>query len=130
MELWEDLFRCYAAEGSIHFRRGCTAKALLAYDKGYQAGERCEKKTQLSCELLSLKSDVCINCFLSFVRVTAQQLFKFMLCSQVLIMLSDYNGAKNALIKAYKMKTPDPKDRNEIEKKLRISKFHLLYSRY
>lgn len=59
MELWEDLYRCYTAEGSIYMRQRCTAKALAAYEKGLQVAERCEKKTQFLCELLSLKADVC-----------------------------------------------------------------------
>lgn len=94
MELWEDLCRCYTSQGSLYFRQGSTAKAVSAYDEALKLAERVEKKTLLSCELLSLKSDV-------------------------LITLSDYIGAKNVLIKAYKLKTPDTKERSEIEEKLK-----------
>lgn len=58
MELWEDLCRCYTAQGSLYFRQGSTAKAVSAYDEALKLAERVEKKILLSCELLSLKSDV------------------------------------------------------------------------
>lgn len=38
---------------------------------------------------------------------------------QVLVELLDFSGAKQVLIKAYKLKTPDMKERKEIEKKLK-----------
>lgn len=40
-------------------------------------------------------------------------------------MLSDYIGAKSILVKAYKIKTPDMKDRAEIEEKLKTGMLNL-----
>lgn len=52
------------SQGSLYFRLGNTAKALLLYDEGLKVAERIERKIQMSCELLSLKADVNIFFYL------------------------------------------------------------------
>lgn len=42
--------------------------------------------------------------------------------SEVLIKLADFHGAKQVLVKAYKLKTPDINERKVIEHNLRIGK--------
>lgn len=43
--------------------------------------------------------------------------------SDALIKLVDFHGAKQALVKAYKLKTPNLRDRKAIEHNLRIGRF-------
>ncbi|KAK7590065.1 hypothetical protein V9T40_001678 [Parthenolecanium corni] len=94
LELLEDLVRCYSAQGSLYFRVGDTAKALARFDEALKIAERLEQKVRISFDILLSKADV-------------------------LIALSDYNSAKNVLIKAFKLKVPERKERREVESKLK-----------
>lgn len=63
LELWEDLVRCFSAQGSLFFRQGDTAKALARYDEALKIAERLEQKVRISFDLLSSKADVSIFYF-------------------------------------------------------------------
>lgn len=47
--------------------------------------------------------------------------------SDVLIKLADFYGAKQVLVKAYKLKTPNNKEKRHIEKNLRIGEIFVIF---
>lgn len=94
LDLWEDLYRTYTALGSIYHKHSDKKEALKTYDLAIDVAERLSNKIQLVCELLLQKTDVLLD-------------------------LPDLRGAKQALLRAYKLKPSSKSLKTEIEKKLR-----------
>ncbi|KAG8224463.1 hypothetical protein J437_LFUL003186 [Ladona fulva] len=96
-ELWEDLCRCYSAIGMLYQRSGNHTRALRSLNLALEVAERLDSRVKTSCEILLSKAEV-------------------------LFLIADFGGARQALLKAYKLKTPNVRDRATIEKNLRIEK--------
>ncbi|CAH1399483.1 unnamed protein product [Nezara viridula] len=94
LDLWEDLYRTYTALGSIYHKHSDKNEALRTYDLAVDVAERLTNKIQLVCELLLQKTDVLLD-------------------------LPDLRGARQALLRAYKLKPSSKSLKAEIEKKLR-----------
>lgn len=43
--------------------------------------------------------------------------------------MSDYQSAKQVLLKAWKLKTPDEEERENIESNLKVGKYEILYEK-
>ncbi|XP_014276725.1 tonsoku-like protein [Halyomorpha halys] len=94
LDLWEDLYRTYAALGSIYHKHSDKKEALRTYELAVDVAERLPNKIQLVCELLLQKTDVLLD-------------------------LPDLRGARQALLRAYKLKPSGKSLKNDIEKRLR-----------
>jgi hypothetical protein len=103
----------------MYQRQGDKAKAISTYDQALIIAGRLGNKVQLMCEILPLKAEVnilfCII-ILYFLKYHSKVLFHF----QILLDLPDFRGARQTLLRAYKLKSPSPIARKEIERKLRI----------
>ncbi|XP_063227977.1 tonsoku-like protein [Bacillus rossius redtenbacheri] len=95
-DLLEDLYRCYLALGMVYHRQGDTAKALTLLNKALEVAGRLDNKALLFTEALLSKAEV-------------------------LFSLADFRGAKHALHKAYKLRTPNEAERDAVEKNLKIA---------
>nr|XP_018915883.1 PREDICTED: tonsoku-like protein [Bemisia tabaci] len=94
-EFWDELCRGYTVMGTAQFHRKDSAAALRAYDNALKITTKSEDKNQQSSELLLAKAEVLVD-------------------------IHDLVGAKQVLLKAYKLKNPYPKDREEIARKAKI----------
>lgn len=95
LDLWEDLYRTYSALGAAYHRHSEKNLSIKTYDLALDVAERLSNKMTMMCEVLLLKADV--------------------LCD-----LPDLRGARQALLRAYKLRPPTPSLQVEVEKKLRI----------
>lgn len=102
-DFWELLHKCYLDTGLLYFSKlADTKKALQFLNLAINIAERLSnERTARLCQTLLAKSEI--------------------LCS-----MSDFQGAKQILHKAYKMKTSDESDAETIEMNLRIGKMILL----
>lgn len=95
-DLYEVLHNCYMTEALLHSnKKKDYAKALSCLNKALEIASRLENKVLKTCETLSSKADI--------------------LCK-----ISDYQSAKQVLLKAWKLKTPDEEERDNIETNLRV----------
>ncbi|XP_075211735.1 tonsoku-like protein [Lycorma delicatula] len=94
LDLWEELCLSYRNIGISYRNSGDTDKALKAFDLGLMAAERLSDKAKSMSDILLLKAGVLFD-------------------------LPDFRGAKHALHKAYKLRTPDDKDNMEVKRKLK-----------
>ncbi|KAK9510961.1 hypothetical protein O3M35_005628 [Rhynocoris fuscipes] len=96
LELWEDLMRTYSALGSVYHKKNETRLAVATYDQAISVAERLPDNAVHIATILVLKAEV-------------------------LLVLPDFLGARQALFRAYKLTVSTSKsDKLEIEKKLRI----------
>lgn len=102
-DFWELLHQCYTTTGILYFTKlNDFTKSLRLLNLAIRTAERLStNRTVRLCQTLYSKSEV-------------------------LIKMSDFQGAKQVLHKAYKLKTTDESDRQSIEKNLKIGQFHLL----
>ncbi|KAL4713121.1 hypothetical protein ACJJTC_004507 [Scirpophaga incertulas] len=95
-DLFEILHNCYTTEASLHYNKTKdNAKALYCLNKALEVANRLEDKVIKMCETLSSKADI--------------------LCK-----MSDYQSAKQVLLKAWKMKTPDEEENENIQSNLKV----------
>ncbi|XP_028171929.1 LOW QUALITY PROTEIN: tonsoku-like protein [Ostrinia furnacalis] len=95
-DLFEVLHNCYTTEASLHSnKKKDYAKALGCLNKALEVASRLEDKVLKTCETLSIKADI--------------------LCK-----MSDYQSAKQVLLKAWKLKTPDEEEHENIESNLKV----------
>ncbi|KAH9638989.1 hypothetical protein HF086_000915 [Spodoptera exigua] len=95
-DLYEVLHNCYTTEALLHCnKKKDYAKALSCLNKALEVASRLEDKVLKTCETLASKADI--------------------LCK-----MSDYQSAKQVLLKAWKMKTPDEEEHEIIESNLRV----------
>ncbi|KPI91757.1 Tonsoku-like protein [Papilio xuthus] len=101
-DLHEILHNCYTTEALLYSnKKKDFAKALNCLNKALEVASRLENKVLKTCETLSVKADI--------------------LCK-----MSDYQSAKQVLMKAWKLKTPDDEERENIESNLRVGKFLII----
>lgn len=96
-DFWDLLHQCYATTGLLYTNKlNDNTTALRFLNLAISTAERLStNRTIRVCQTLQSKSEV-------------------------LIKMADFQGAKQILRKAYKMKTPDVSDRTAIEKTLKI----------
>ncbi|CAK1586392.1 unnamed protein product [Parnassius mnemosyne] len=95
-DLYDVLHNCYASEASLYSNKQKDfAKALSCLNKALEVASRLEDKVLKTCETLSAKADI--------------------LCK-----MSDYQSAKQVLMKAWKLNTPDEEERENIESNLKV----------
>ncbi|XP_060802573.1 tonsoku-like protein [Amyelois transitella] len=95
-DLYEVLHNCYMTEASLYSnKKKDYATALSCLNKALEVASRLEDKVLKTCETLSTKADI--------------------LCK-----MSDYQSAKQVLLKAWKLKTPDEDERENIESNLKV----------
>ncbi|XP_075979045.1 tonsoku-like protein [Anticarsia gemmatalis] len=95
-DLFEVLHNCYTTEALLYCNKMKDyAKALNCLNKALEVAKRLEDKVLKMCETLSSKADI--------------------LCK-----MSDYQSAKQVLLKAWKLKTPDEEEAENIESNLRV----------
>lgn len=101
-DFWDLLHQCYATTGLLYSNKlNDNTKALRFLNLAISTAERLsENRTMRVCQTLQAKSEVQIK-------------------------ISDFQGAKQVLRRAYKMKTTDISDRQTIEKTLKIGKLIL-----
>lgn len=101
-DFWELLHKCYLDEALLYFNKlDDQSKALQLLNSAINIAERLTNdRTVRVCQTLLAKSEV-------------------------LIKMADFQGAKQILHKAYKMKTPDEGDAESIETNLKIGKIHI-----
>ncbi|KAL0822732.1 hypothetical protein ABMA28_004749 [Loxostege sticticalis] len=92
---YEVLHNCYTTEADLHSKKKDYAKALRCLDEALKVASRLKDMVLETCETLKFKADI--------------------LCK-----MSEYQNAKQVLLKAWKMKTPDEDARQSIETKLKI----------
>lgn len=103
-DFWELLHKCYLDAGLLYFNKlNDKTKSLQLFNLAINIAERLTTdRTVRVCQTLLAKSDV-------------------------LIKMADFQGAKQILHKAYKMKTPDEGDAESIESNLKIGKMNCNY---
>ncbi|XP_068618192.1 tonsoku-like protein [Battus philenor] len=95
-DLFEILHNCYITEASLYSnKKKDFAKALSCLNKALEVASRLEDKILKTCETLSAKADI--------------------LCK-----MSDYQSAKQVLMKAWKLNTPDEEEKENIESNLKV----------
>lgn len=95
-DFFELLHQCYITVGLLlHQKQNESTKSIRFFNLGLEVGERLPNKTVKMCETLMFKAEV-------------------------LIKTGDFQSAKQILQRAYKMKTTDKSDSNNIEKLLRV----------
>lgn len=104
-DFWELLHKCYLDEALLYFNKlDDQSKALQLLNSAINIAERLTTdRTVRVCQTLLAKSEV-------------------------LMKMADFQGAKQILHKAYKMKTPDEGDAESIETNLKIGKIHIRYN--
>lgn len=102
-DLWDLLHQCYATTGLLYTNKlDDNTTALRFLNLALNTAERLStNRTIRVCQTLQSKSEVMIK-------------------------MADFQGAKQVLHKAYKMKTTDLSDRHAIEKTLKIGKVILI----
>ncbi|XP_050428178.1 tonsoku-like protein [Adelges cooleyi] len=94
-ELIEELCKCYSIKSTLYSKQDNFSKAIQCVDQGLQIASRLQNKKDIGTELLSLKADLLID-------------------------INDYQTAKSAMVKAYKLKVHSISEFKEVEKKLKI----------
>ncbi|KAJ8713327.1 hypothetical protein PYW07_013697 [Mythimna separata] len=95
-DLYEVLHNCYTTEALLYCnKKKDYAKALSCLNKALEVAKRLDDKVLKTCETLSSKADI--------------------LCK-----MSDYQSAKQVLLKAWKLKSPDEEESENIEANLRV----------
>lgn len=94
-DLNEELCKCYSIKSNLFSKQDNFSKAIVCVDQGLQIASRLSNKKDIGTELLCLKADLLID-------------------------LNDYQTAKRAMIKAYKLKVPLKNEFEEVKKKLKI----------
>lgn len=95
-DLFEVLHNCYTTEALLYSnKKKDYAKALNCLNKALEIAKRLDDKVLKTCESLSSKADI--------------------LCK-----MSDYQSAKQVLLKAWKLKTPDEEEGENIESNLKV----------
>lgn len=106
-DFWELLHKCYLDAGLLYFNKlNDQTKALQLLNMAINIAERLTTdRTVRLCQTLLSKSEV-------------------------LIKMADFQGTKQILHKAYKLKTPDECDAESIEANLKIGMFNIVCSVY
>ncbi|CAK1550600.1 unnamed protein product [Leptosia nina] len=95
-DLYEVLHNCYTTQALLYCNKMKDyPKALSCLNKALEVAGRLDDKVLKVCETLSTKADI--------------------LCK-----MSDYHSAKQVLYKAWKLKTPDEEERENIESNLKV----------
>ncbi|KAI8426427.1 hypothetical protein MSG28_005269 [Choristoneura fumiferana] len=95
-DLYDILHQCYITEALLYSNKHKDyTKALSCLNKALEVAKRLEDKARKMCETLSSKADI--------------------LCK-----MSDYQSAKQVLLKAWKVKTPDEEEAELIETNLKV----------
>ncbi|KAJ2944215.1 hypothetical protein O0L34_g18194 [Tuta absoluta] len=95
-DLFKVLHNCYTTQALLYSnKKKDYAKALSCLNKALEVASRLEDKILKTCETLSSKAEI--------------------LCK-----MSDYQSAKQVLLKAWKLKTPDEDERENIEGNLKV----------
>ncbi|XP_054283559.1 tonsoku-like protein [Macrosteles quadrilineatus] len=91
MDIWNILCSSYSGLGTLYYNQGDHTRALTNIDKALNVAQRLPDRNQQICEALLLKADILFD-------------------------LPDFRGAKQCLLKAYKLNT---ETRSSVEKKLK-----------
>uniref|UniRef100_A0A2H8TJ11 Tonsoku-like protein n=1 Tax=Melanaphis sacchari TaxID=742174 RepID=A0A2H8TJ11_9HEMI len=94
-DLNEELCKCYSIKSTLYSKLDNFSKAIACVDQGLQIASRLSNKKFIGTELLCLKAEFLID-------------------------INDYQTAKCAMIKAYKLKVPIKNEFEEVIKKLKI----------
>lgn len=94
-DLNEELCKCYSIKSTLYSKQDNFSKAIACVDQGLQLASRLSNKKDIGTELLCLKAELLID-------------------------INDYQTAKRAMIKAYKLKVPLKNEFEEVKKKLKI----------
>lgn len=94
-DLNEELCKCYSIKSTLYSKQDNFSKAIACVDQGLQIASRLSNKKDIGTELLCLKAELLID-------------------------INDYQTAKRAMIKAYKLKVPLKNEFEEVKKKLKI----------
>ncbi|KAL5234044.1 hypothetical protein ACI65C_001454 [Semiaphis heraclei] len=94
-DLNEELCKCYSIKSTLYSKLDNFSKAIACVDQGLQIASRLSNKKYIGTELLCLKAELLID-------------------------INDYQTAKHAMIKAYKLKVPIKNEFEEVIKKLKI----------
>lgn len=95
LDLNEELCKCYSIKSTLYSKQDNYSKAIACVDQGLQIASRLSNKKDVGTELLCLKADLLID-------------------------INDYQTAKCAMIKAYKLKVPLKDEFEDVKKKLKI----------
>lgn len=95
LDLNEELSKCYSIKTTLYSKQDNYSKAIACVDQGLQIASRLSNKKYVGTELLCLKADLLID-------------------------INDYQTAKCAMIKAYKLKVPLKDEFEDVKKKLKI----------
>lgn len=94
-DLNDELCKCYSIKSTLYSKLDNFSKAIACVDQGLQIASKLSNKSYIGTELLCLKAELLID-------------------------INDYQTAKRAMIKAYKLKIPLKNEFEEIKKKLKI----------
>lgn len=97
-ELFDTCLQSYHALGSLYAKQGETSNAMTALLEAENVAERLttDRVPKLTGILISM--------------------------SEIFVDMADYKSAKQYLVKAYKLKNPNPNEREQIETTLKIGK--------
>ncbi|XP_047113180.1 tonsoku-like protein isoform X1 [Schistocerca piceifrons] len=95
-DLYEDLYRCYCSLASLLVRQNNRSRALTLLNLALDIADRLPDKALLSCDALLSKAEVYFS-------------------------QSDFQAAKQTLVKAYKMHSPNESDQKNVERLLKIA---------
>ncbi|KAJ8925110.1 hypothetical protein NQ315_001291 [Exocentrus adspersus] len=94
-DIYEQLYRSYSSMAALYEKKSEYNEAIRHYNLAIDAAKKVKDHADFVCAALLMKSDA-------------------------LVKLADFHGAKQVLLKAYKLKTPNVKDKRLIERNLRI----------
>lgn len=94
-DLHEELCKCYSIKSTLYSKQENISNAIACVDQGLQIASRLSSKKEIGTELLCLKAELLID-------------------------INDFQTAKLAMIKAYKLKVPLKNEFEEVKKKLKI----------
>lgn len=94
-DLNDELCKCYSIKANLYSQQKNYSKAIACVDQGLQIVSRLSNKQSIGTELLCLKAELLID-------------------------INDFQTAKRAMIKAYKLKLPRKDEFEEVIKKLKI----------
>jgi len=94
-DLNEELCQCYSIKSTLYSKQDNFSKAIECVEQGLQIASRLPSKKDIGTELLCLKAELLID-------------------------INDYQTAKHAMIKAYKLRVPLKDAFEEVKKKLKI----------
>lgn len=95
VDLNEELCKCYSIKSTLYSKQNNFSKAIACVDQGLQIASKLPNKKDIGTELLCLKAELLID-------------------------INDYQTAKQAMVKAYKLKVPLKNEFEEVKKKLKI----------